>query len=81
MRPRVQRIVEVMGSKGEFGTCTCSGKVLYYSDFAVKCESCGKLYGVWSSTGTQSAQSEQNVFSGEKFSDVPMEDKGKAVHT
>lgn len=75
MRGRVQRIIEIVESKGEFGTCTCSSRVLYYSDFAVKCESCGKLYGVWGSKGTQNAEPEQNALSSEKSSNVPLEEK------
>lgn len=48
MRPRIQRTITVLETRGEFGICSCGGKVLYYSDSGVKCESCGKLYGVWS---------------------------------
>ena len=38
----------MLETRGVFGTCNCGGRVLYYSDSGVKCESCGKLYGVWS---------------------------------
>ncbi|MCS4538721.1 MAG: hypothetical protein HYY67_07690 [Thaumarchaeota archaeon] len=48
MRPRIQRTITVLETRGVFGTCNCGGRVLYYSDSGVKCESCGKLYGVWS---------------------------------
>ena len=47
MRPRIQRTITVLETRGVFGTCNCGGRVLYYSDSGVKCESCGKLYGVW----------------------------------
>lgn len=53
MRPRIQRTITVLETRGVFGTCKCGGKVLYYSDSGVKCESCSKLYGVWSTRHTQ----------------------------
>ncbi|MBM3897040.1 MAG: hypothetical protein FJ358_00715 [Thaumarchaeota archaeon] len=46
MRPRIQRTITVLETRGVFGTCNCGGRVLYYSDSGVKCESCSKLYGV-----------------------------------
>ena len=48
VRPRIQRTITVLETRGQFGNCTCGGRVLYYSDSGVKCEACGKLYGVWS---------------------------------
>ncbi|MEE8186282.1 MAG: hypothetical protein V3U49_02170 [Nitrososphaerales archaeon] len=55
MRARIQRIVEVLDGKGEFGSCTCGGIIKFYSDAGVKCSSCNKLYGVW--TGGHKAAS------------------------
>lgn len=31
----------------EYGSCACGARILYYDDFGVKCESCRKLYGIW----------------------------------
>jgi hypothetical protein len=30
-----------------WGNCGCGGKIVYFSDFGVRCETCNKLYGTW----------------------------------
>jgi hypothetical protein len=39
--------IEKVGDKNPWGSCGCGGKILYYNDFGVRCEQCGKLYGTW----------------------------------
>ena len=41
------KTVMVQSEKGNFGTCSCGGEVLFYSHHGVQCKKCGKLYGVW----------------------------------
>lgn len=52
-RPRMQRTINVIETRGQFGQCTFGGRVMYYTDSGVKCESCGKLYGVWHNRNNQ----------------------------
>jgi hypothetical protein len=33
---------------GEYGTCSCNGRILYYKHSGVLCSLCGRLYGIWS---------------------------------
>jgi glycyl-tRNA synthetase (class II) len=33
--------------QGTWGNCGCGGKIVYFSDFGVRCEKCHKLYGTW----------------------------------
>jgi len=33
--------------QGTWGNCGCGGKIVYFSDFGVRCEKCKKLYGTW----------------------------------
>ncbi len=47
MRPKSIRLIESIHNKGVFGSCSCGGQVLYYTDKGVRCSTCGKLYGVW----------------------------------
>jgi len=46
-RKKKIQISEPLFERGIFGNCSCGGRVLFYSDTAVKCEVCNKLYGLW----------------------------------
>lgn len=46
MRPKQAQQITLL-ARYEYGTCKCGGRVLYYSDLGVRCESCGKLVGVY----------------------------------
>ena len=45
------RLIESIHGKGVFGSCSCAGEVLYYTDRGVRCSTCGKVYGVWGNNG------------------------------
>ena len=59
MRQRIQRIVEVVEEKGEYGSCNCGGIIRFYSDAGVKCSSCNKLFGVWTGRRSSSVPKDQ----------------------
>jgi hypothetical protein len=59
-RPKIVRLVEVIKAKGEYGTCSCGGSVVYYTDAGVKCSECGKLYGLWYTRRVKQASPEPN---------------------
>ncbi len=58
-RPKIQRLVQVIKDRGSFGTCSCGGEVLFYTDSGVKCSTCGKLYGLWYLRRKANKQEEQ----------------------
>lgn len=37
----------ILKDRGVFGTCSCGGDVVFYSNHGVQCKRCGKLYGIW----------------------------------
>jgi hypothetical protein len=39
--------VAKLGGQHPWGNCGCGGKIVYYTDFGVRCEKCSKLYGTW----------------------------------
>jgi len=39
--------IEAIKERGVYGKCSCGGDILFYSNYAVKCKECGKLYGLW----------------------------------
>jgi len=51
MRQKSIRLIESIHVKGVFGSCSCGGQVLYYTDRGVRCSTCGKVYGIWGNNG------------------------------
>ena len=37
----------ILEQLGSFGDCHCGGKIVYFSDYGVRCKDCMKLYGTW----------------------------------
>ena len=42
-----QRGTAIVAERGAWGSCGCGGRIVYYTDFGVRCEKCSKLYGTW----------------------------------
>jgi hypothetical protein len=40
-------VAEKVNGQNAWGSCGCGGKIVYYTDFGVRCEKCKKLYGTW----------------------------------
>ena len=38
---------EKVNGQNSWGNCACGGKIVYYTDFGVRCDRCKKLYGTW----------------------------------
>jgi hypothetical protein len=47
MMPKTLRLIQIIEEKGIYGKCSCGGNLLFYSDQGIRCEECGKLYGLW----------------------------------
>lgn len=47
MKRSKRRLVTTLKEKGVWGTCSCGGDLLYFSDHGIKCVDCGKLYATW----------------------------------
>jgi len=75
MRPKSIRIIESVHNKGEFGPCSCGGKVLYYTDRGVRCSTCGKLYGVWANRPGALIKRAHEMLSGEVKQEVKPEEE------